>query len=101
MISPVKVWRNQKYVARMIGKIGELVTWTIIRVPPANFGYQAPYAVAIVRLESGESLCVQVVDCDLDALEVGKKVITIVRKTAQSGTDDVIPYGIKAKLLSL
>jgi uncharacterized OB-fold protein len=99
MISPVKVWRNQKYVARMIGKTGEIVTWTTIRVPPANFGYQAPYAVAIVKLESGDSLCVQVVDCDLTSLAVGKKVITVVRKTIQSGTDDVIPYGIKVKLL--
>ena len=99
MISPVKVWRNQKFVARMIGKTGSIVGWTIIRVPPANFGYQAPYAVAIVMLDIGESLCAQVVDCSLDAISVGKKVITVVRKTVQSNTDDVIPYGIKVKLI--
>ena len=99
MISPVKVWRNQKYVARMIGKSGVIVSWTIIRVPPANFGYQAPYAVAIIRLDSGESICAQVVDCDVEALAVGVAVITVVRKTIQSSTDDVIPYGIKAKLI--
>jgi uncharacterized OB-fold protein len=61
---------------------------------PANFGYQAPYAVAIAALDIG-NLCTQVVDCPLDALAVGKKVITVVRKTVQSNTDDVIPYGIK------
>lgn len=99
MISPVKVWRNQKYVARMIGKTGTIVSFTVIRVPPADFGYQAPYAVAIVALTTGESICVQVVDCAPDELGVGKKVITIVRRTMRSETDDVIPYGIKVRLL--
>jgi uncharacterized OB-fold protein len=50
MISPVKIWRNQKYVKGMIGKTGIIMSWTLIRVPPADFGYQAPYPVVIVRL---------------------------------------------------
>ncbi len=83
----------------MIGKAGEVISCTVIRVPPANFGYQAPYVVAIVRLDSGESLCAQVVDCAHDAPTAGTRVITVVRKTVQSNTDDVIPYGIKVKLL--
>jgi uncharacterized OB-fold protein len=99
MISPVKVWRNQKYVARMLGKTGSIISWTVIRVPPANFGFQAPYAVAIVKLQDGTSLCAQVVDCAFSDLAIGSQVRTIVRKTILSEADGVIPYGIKVTLL--
>lgn len=97
MLSPVKVWRNQKYVARMIGKTGKIISWTTIRVPPANFGYQAPYPVVIVELDTGVRIPAQLVDYEEKQLKLGQKVITIVRKTIQSDTDDVIPYGIKVK----
>jgi uncharacterized OB-fold protein len=97
MISPVKVWRNQKYVARMLGKTGVIRSFTVIRVPPADFGYQAPYPVALVVLDGGESICAQVVDFDSSELVVGQKVITVVRKTIQAQHDGVIPYGIKVK----
>ena len=97
MISPVKVWRNQKYVARMIGKTGRIVSWTVIRMPPANFGYQAPYPVVIVKLETGDLITAQMVDYTEKHLVIGQKVITVVRRTVQSDVDDVIPYGIKVK----
>jgi len=99
MISPVKVWRNQKYVARMKGITGTIVSWTVIRMPPADFGYQAPYPVVIVKLETGESITAQMVDYTSDHLSIGQKVITVVRRTVQSDVDDVIPYGIKVKPL--
>ena len=99
MISPVKVWRNQKYVARMIGKIGVIVSWSIVRTPPADFGYQAPYIIAIVKLDDGQSICAQVADCQFSDVAFGKRVKTIVRRTIQADTNDVIPYGIKVKLL--
>ncbi len=83
----------------MIGKTGIIVSWSIIRTPPADFGYQAPYAIAIVKLDDGQSICAQVADCQFADLAFGKKVKTIVRRTIQADTYDVIPYGIKVKLL--
>jgi uncharacterized protein len=97
MLSPVKVWRNQKYVARMIGKTGVVVSWTMIRVPPANFSYQAPYPVVLVELDEGGRIPAQLVDFAPEHLQPGQKVVTVVRKTIQSDTDAVIPYGIKVK----
>jgi uncharacterized OB-fold protein len=99
MISPVKVWRNQKYVARMLGKTGVVLSWTIIRLPPADFGYQAPYPVVIVSLDGGESIVAQMVDYCEKNLCVGQRVVTVVRRTVQVKTDDVVPYGIKVKPL--
>jgi uncharacterized OB-fold protein len=97
MISPVKVWRNQRYVKGMIGKTGTIISWTIIRVPPADFGYQAPYPVVIVKLDGGEAITAQMVDYATGHIAVGQKVVTVVRRTIQSQTDAVIPYGIKVK----
>jgi len=81
----------------MIGKTGRIVSWTVIRMPPANFGYQAPYPVVIVKLETGDLITAQMVDYTEKHLVIGQKVITVVRRTVQSDVDDVIPYGIKVK----
>lgn len=85
----------------MLGKTGTIVSWTIIRVPPANFGYQAPYPVALVELDDGGGRIVaQMVDFSETQLVIGQKVTTVVRKTIQSETDAVIPYGVKVKPLN-
>ena len=81
----------------MIRKTGKVVSWTVIRMPPANFGYQAPYPVVIVKMETGESITAQMVDYTKEHLVMGQRVITVVRRTIQSDVDDVIPYGIKVK----
>ncbi len=83
----------------MLGKTGIIKSWTIIRLPPADFGYQAPYPVVIVSLDNGESIVAQMVDYDEKDLSIGKRVITVVRRTVQVKTDDVVPYGIKVKPL--
>lgn len=97
MTSPIKVWRNQKKITKMLGKKGKIVSWTIIRVPPAEFSYQAPYSVAVVKLSGGRNIISQVVDCDEANLKFGQKVITVVRRISRPDTSEVIPYGIKVK----
>ncbi|SRR4030042_5647242 len=97
MLSPVKVWRNQKYVARMVGKVGVIVSWNITRVPPADFMHQAPYPVVLVDLEGGGRIVSQLVDWDQSQLTIGQRVITVIRKVVEPATDDVISYGIKVK----
>lgn len=95
--SPVKVWRNQKKISKMLGKHGEIVSWTIIRVPPADFSYQAPYPVAIVKLESGKNIIAQLVDYEEENLRFGQKVVTVLRRTSKPDSSEVIPYGVKVK----
>ncbi len=83
----------------MIGVTGKIVSWTIVRVPPANFSYQAPYPVVIVKLDDGGRICAQLVDYKEEHLRIGQRVVTVVRRTIQSDTEAVIPYGIKVKPL--
>lgn len=95
MTSPVKIWRNQKKIAALIGKKGKVISWTFIRIPPAGFEAQAPYPTAIVKLEDGRMIIVQMVDYSDKNLKVGQKVVTVVRRIMQTEGADVIPYGIK------
>jgi len=97
MTSPVKIWRNQKNIANLLGKTGRLISWTIVRVPPSGFENQAPYPVALVKLDEGRIITVQIVDYAEKDLKYGQKVVTLVRRTMQPEVSDIIPYGIKVR----
>ncbi len=97
MVSPVKIWRNQKKTATLIGKIGRIISWTIIRVPPADFTDQAPYPVVLVELTDGKRITAQLVDYKPENLHYGQKVRTVIRRVMQPNNEGVIPYGIKVK----
>lgn len=47
---------------------GSITSFTIIRVPPRGRGPEAPYAVAVVRLDEGVSLLGRIVDIPLETL---------------------------------
>lgn len=99
MHSPVKVWRNQKNVAGLIGKTGVVLSCTVVRVPPGGFTDQAPYPVALVELADGKRITCQMVDYHEDSLVSGQKVVTVIRRVTRPDGDGVIPYGIKVKPL--
>ncbi len=99
MQSPVKIWRNQKKITTLLGKTGRIISWTIVRTPPAQFMDQAPYGVVLVELEGGMRLTAQLVDWQPKQLKIGQRVTTVVRRVTQPNADGVIPYGIKVKPL--
>jgi len=99
MLSPVKIWRNQKQITNQMGKEGVIVSWTIIRVPPGDFSDQAPYPVAVVKLDDGRIITTQIVDTVDSSLSTGQRVVTVIRRIRKPSDDGVIPYGIKVKLL--
>lgn len=97
MISPVKIWRNQKKITSLLGRTGKIISWTIIRTPPASFMDQAPYGVVLVDLGGGGRLTAQLVDWQPKNLKIGQRVVTVVRRVTSPNADGVIPYGIKVK----
>lgn len=96
MLSPVKIWRNQKKIASLIGKKGSIVSWTIVRVPPADFASLAPYPVVFMACDDKSNMIVQLVDWEETHLAVGQRVETVIRRVTPASDDGVIPYGIKA-----
>jgi len=95
MISPVKIWRNQKKTRNLLGREGKILTWTKVFVPPSGFEGQAPYIVAIAQLSDKTHCTAQLVDYEEKQVKIGQKVRTVLRKTRDPGTEGVIPYGIK------
>ncbi len=98
MNSPVKNWREAKKLHIYPGKKGKIVTWTNVFVAPNGFEHEVPYKVAIVELLDGQRITAQVTDSDRD-VEIGQKVIVVIRRIGKQNPDDVIEYGIKVKPL--
>ncbi|NIT37360.1 MAG: transcriptional regulator [candidate division Zixibacteria bacterium] len=75
---------------------GKVVTYTIIRVAPADFTEEVPYALGIVELEGGTRLMAQIVDVLHDEIKTGMPVRLEFRKIYQEGEAGIICYGHKA-----
>ena len=80
-----------------MGKIGHIISWTIIRVPPTGFASLAPYPVVVVDLAGGGRITAQLVDWSMEDLSFGRKVKVVVRKISEPSTEGIIPYGTKVK----
>ncbi len=76
---------------------GKVLTFTVVRVPPAGFTEQSPLPIALVELTNGVRVMVQIGDvADPDALEIGTPVRLEFRRISSDGEAGVIFYGHKA-----
>jgi len=99
MISPIKIWRRQKEIRKILGKKGKILAWTKIYTPGTDFKKYAPYPVVLVELENNEKAYGQLVDYRDEDLKTGREVVSILRKVREPSIDGVITYGVKFKLL--
>ncbi len=86
---------EKSFEAYTLPNEGELVTYTVIHVPPTPFSDEAPYAMGIVELTDGTRLTAQIADCNLDTIKVGMKVKSEFRKIQCYGEAGIIAYGYK------
>ncbi len=77
---------------------GEIYSYTVIRAPPQGFDYQVPYVIAIVKMDEGPFITTQIVDCNPEDVEIGKRVETVFRKVIADGESGIIRYGYKFRL---
>ena len=96
MNSPSTIWRSHKKLSAYLNKVGRLIVWTKILVPPAGFEHEAPYLVGIVDF-GDYKMPLQIVDCEENDLRINQKVITVIRKIGKAKSEDVIEYGVKVK----
>lgn len=99
MISPIKIWRRQKEIRKILRMKGEVLVWTKIYTAGADFKKYAPYPVVLVKLDNQDKVYGQLVDYREEDLIIGKKVVCILRKVREASNDGVIAYGIKFKPL--
>lgn len=99
MISPIKIWRRQKEIRKILGKKGKILTWTKIHAAGSDFKKYAPYPIALVEFEDKEKAYGQLVNLEKEDLKIGREVMAILRKVREPSKEGVIAYGVKFKPL--
>ncbi len=75
--------------------VGEVFSYTTVYDAPAGFEYNAPYTVALVKLEEGPLVTAQLTDMAKDEIQIGMKVEMTTRKLRTDGPEGMIVYGYK------
>ena len=86
---------SEKIEDREMPKGGEIVTYTQLHEPLPGFEAQAPFYLAVVKLENGARVLTQIVDSPDDAIRTGAKVRATVRRVRVDGESGQIVYGYK------
>lgn len=74
---------------------GEIFSYTTIYDAPAGFEHNAPYQVALIKLEEGPLVTAQLTDMEADAAYIGMPVEMVSRKLRTDGEEGMIVYGYK------
>ena len=75
---------------------GEVYSYTIMYDAPAGFEENAPYTVALVKLNEGPVITAQLTDLGDQQVEIGMPVEMVTRKIRQDGDErGMLVYGYK------
>ncbi len=74
---------------------GEVYSHTTVYQAPAGHAENAPYPVAIVRLEEGPLVTAQLTDLGDEPVEIGTPVEMVTRKLGADGERGMLVYGYK------
>ncbi len=75
---------------------GEIYSFTVVQEVPAGYEWQAPYALALVKLDEGAMVTAQITDINADEpLKIGDRVEMVTRKLTSEGDTGIIIYGYK------
>ncbi len=74
---------------------GEVYSYTTVYEAPAGFKEQAPYSLALVKLEEGPMLTAQLTDVNPQEVRIGMPVEMVTRKLSVEGEEGLIQYGYK------
>ncbi len=73
---------------------GEIYSFTTLQETPEGFDEQAPYVLALVKLDEGPIITAQLTDVD-GPVAIGDKVEMVTRKLMTEGERGMIVYGYK------
>lgn len=75
--------------------MGTLYSYTTVLDAPAGFEEQAPYVLALVKLDEGPLISAQLTDLGDTQIELGMPVEMVTRKLRTDGDKGIIVYGYK------
>jgi uncharacterized OB-fold protein len=73
---------------------GEIYSYTTVQEAPEGFEGQAPYVLALVKLDEGPLITAQITDLD-EQPAIGDRVEMVTRKLTTEGPRGMIVYGYK------
>jgi hypothetical protein len=79
---------------------GEIYSFTMLQEAPEDFEEQAPYMLALVKLDEGPVVLAQLTDID-DSVQIGDRVEMVTRKLTTEGERGIIVYGYKFRKILL
>ena len=74
---------------------GEVYSYTTLYDAPEGYEGQAPYSIAIVKLEEGPLVTAQLTDVDNGKVAIGLPIEMVTRKLRTDGDKGMIVYGYK------
>jgi uncharacterized OB-fold protein len=75
---------------------GEVYSYTTLQETPEGFDEQAPYTLALVKLDEGPMVTAQLTDLeDGESVAIGDRVEMVTRKLTTEGERGMIVYGYK------
>ena len=86
---------SEKITDKEMPQKGKIMTYTRLHEPLPGFEAQAPFYLAVVRLDNGTRVLTQIVDSPDDAVKTGARVRAIVRRARVDGDSGQIIYGYK------
>jgi hypothetical protein len=78
---------------------GEVYSYTTLQDPPEGFEEQAPYTLALIKLDEGPLITAQLTDLD-GPVAIGDRVEMVTRKLTTEGPRGMIVYGYKFRKIS-
>ena len=86
---------NRRFKPVKLSYTGEILTYTVIRVPPTGFEAQSPYALGIIELDDGARITAQIVDVPIEKVKIGIRVRVEFRRINDDGAGGIHLYGYK------
>jgi uncharacterized OB-fold protein len=77
---------------------GEVFSYTTVYDPPEGYESNAPYTVALIKLEEGPLVTAQLTDVDNGKVEIGTPVEMVTRKLREDGDRGMLVYGYKFRI---
>jgi uncharacterized OB-fold protein len=74
---------------------GMIYSFSVVRQPPAGYEEQAPYLLALVKLDEGPLITAQLTDCDPEQVAIDMPVEMVTRRLRDLGPHGLIVYCYK------
>ncbi|MDE1854199.1 MAG: Zn-ribbon domain-containing OB-fold protein [Thaumarchaeota archaeon] len=86
---------SERMVDKEMPRSGRILTYTQLHEPLPGFEAQAPFYLAVVKLDNGARILTQIVDSPDESVKTGAKVRATVRRAKVDGESGQIVYGFK------